>query len=458
MFLGKTKRIHFIGIGGSGMSGIAEVLINQGFEVTGSDMGHTLVTDHLESIGATITFSHKAENVENAQVVVASSAIKAENIEVLTAHEKSIPVIPRAEMLAELMRMKYGIAIAGTHGKTTTTSLVATVLAGGKLDPTVVIGGKLKSFSGLAKLGQSEFLVAEADESDGSFLKLSPTFAVVTTLDEEHMDHFKTLDNIKNAFLTFINKVPFFGASVLCLDDPNIQSLIPKLEKRYITYGLTTQADYTARNISVEGLKTFFTVFHQGKELGRINSGALGRHNVLNTLAAVAVGMELNLEFPVIAESLKGFTGVQRRFEIVHQSESLTLVDDYGHHPVEIQATLKTAKEVWPDRKLIAVFQPHRYSRTQSQLQAFCSAFNDADHLMVLDIYPAGEAPIPGVHARQIADGAREFGHKNVEFIENRDQVATALLKLLNPGDVVITLGAGDVWELHRVLLETISN
>ncbi|GJL77471.1 MAG: UDP-N-acetylmuramate--L-alanine ligase [Nitrospinaceae bacterium] len=440
------------------MSGIAEVLINLGFEVTGSDKGQTRVTDHLEKIGATIMYSHQAKNVEDAQVVVASSAIQPDNVEVLAARENAIPVIPRAEMLAELMRMKYGIAIAGTHGKTTTTSLVATVLAGGGLDPTVVIGGRLKSLSGLAKLGQSEYLVAEADESDGSFLKLSPTFAVVTTLDEEHMDHFKTLDNIKNAFLTFINKVPFFGASILCLDDANIQSLIPRMEKRYITYGLTTQADYTARNISVEGLQTYFTVYHQGEELGRINSGALGRHNVLNTLAAVAVGMELNLEFPAIAEALKAFTGVQRRFEIVHQSDSMTLVDDYGHHPVEIQATLKTAKEVWPDRKLIAVFQPHRYSRTQSLLEQFCQAFNDADHLVVLDIYPAGESPIPGVHARRIAEGARDFGHKNVDFIENRNEVVPALLRLASPGDVVITLGAGDVWELNRSLLESICN
>jgi len=458
MFLGNTKRIHFIGIGGSGMSGIAEVLINQGFEVTGSDMGPSRVTEHLEKIGAKIMFNHQAGNVEGAQVVVASSAIRPDNVEAVAAREKAIPVIPRAEMLAELMRMKYGIAIAGTHGKTTTTSLVATVLAGGGLDPTVVIGGRIKSFSGLAKLGQSEFLVAEADESDGSFLKLSPTFAVVTTLDEEHMEHFKTLENIKNAFLTFINKTPFFGAAILCLDDPNIQSLIPRIEKRYITYGLTTQADYTARNISVEGLQSFFTVYFQGKELGRIHSGALGRHNVLNTLAAVAVGMELNLEFSVIAESLKDFPGVQRRFEIVHQSDAVTLVDDYGHHPVEIQATLKTAKEVWPDRKLIAVFQPHRYSRTQSLLKQFCSAFNDADHLIVMDIYPAGEAPIPGVHARQIADGAKEFGHKHVDFIENRDEVVPHLLRILNPGDVVITLGAGDVGELDQILLTNISN
>ncbi len=453
MFLGKTKQIHFIGIGGSGMSGIAEVLINQGFAVTGSDRSRSEVTEHLEQLGATIRYRHAGENVEGAQVVVASSAIQPDNLEVKAARENLIPVIPRAEMLAELMRMKHGIAIAGTHGKTTTTSLVATVLGGGGLDPTVVIGGRFKSFSGLAKLGQSEFMVAEADESDGSFLKLSPTFAVVTTLDEEHMDHYGTLDGIKEAFLTFINKVPFYGASILCLDDPNIQSLIPHIEKRTITYGLTSQADYTARSISIEGLKTYFTVYHQGRELGRVHSGALGQHNVLNTLAAVAVGMELNLEFSSIARSLEAFTGVRRRFEIVHQSESLTLVDDYGHHPVEIKATLKTAKDVWPDRNLIAVFQPHRFSRTHHLMDQFFQAFNDADHLIVIDIYPAGEAPIEGVHSRKLAEGTRESGHKRVDYIEDRNGVVPHLLNVLKPNDVVMTLGAGNVWELNRHLL-----
>ncbi len=453
MFLGKTKQIHFIGIGGSGMSGIAEVLINQGFDVTGSDRSRSEVTDHLEQLGANISYRHAGENVNGAQVVVASSAIGSDNVEVKAAREKMIPVIPRAEMLAELMRMKHGIAIAGTHGKTTTTSLVATVLGGGGLDPTVVIGGRFKSFSGLAKLGQSEFMVAEADESDGSFLKLSPTFAVVTTLDEEHMDHYGTLEGIKEAFLTFINKVPFYGASILCLDDANIQSLIPKIEKRTITYGLTSQADYTARAISYDGMQTYFTVFHQGKELGRVHSGALGQHNVLNTLAAVAVGMELNLDFDRIARSLEAFTGVQRRFEIVHQSDALTLVDDYGHHPVEIKATLKTAKDVWPDRNLIAVFQPHRYSRTLHLMDQFFQAFNDADHLIVIDIYPAGEAPIEGVHSRRLAEGTREFGHKRVDYIEDRNEVVPHLLRVLQPNDVVMTLGAGNVWELNRLLL-----
>jgi len=453
MFLGKTKRIHFIGIGGAGMSGIAEVLINQGYEVTGSDMNRSPATAHLEKIGARIHFKHDADNVQDCQVVVTSSAVKADNVEVLCARKKMIPVIPRAEMLAELMRMKYGIAIAGTHGKTTTTSLVATVLGGGQLDPTVVIGGKLKSVGSNAKMGQSEFLVVEADESDGSFLKLTPTIAVVTTLDEEHMDHYGTLDNLKEAFLQFLNNIPFYGTAVLCLDETNIQSLIPRLEKKYITYGLLSQADYTARNVTFRGLDTWFDVFYQGQALGQIHSVAPGRHNVLNTLAAVAVGMELNLTFEVIAQALKGFTGVQRRFEILQDTPALTVVDDYGHHPVEVQVTLRTAKEVWPARRLVVVFQPHRYSRTQALLKQFWSAFNDADCLIVTGIFAAGEEPIAGVSAGSLAEGIKNFGHKNVECIESLSDALDTLVSLLKPGDVLFTLGAGNVWELGRDLL-----
>jgi UDP-N-acetylmuramate--alanine ligase len=356
-------------------------------------------------------------------------------------------------MLAELMRMKHGIAIAGTHGKTTTTSLVATVLAGGKLDPTVVIGGRLKSLGSNAKLGQSEFLVAEADESDGSFMRLSPTIAVVTTLDEEHMDYYKTLDNMKGNFLVFLNRIPFYGTAVLCLDDPNIQSLIPKIEKRYITYGLTSQADYTAKNIANDGMKTRFTVYFQGKELGDIVSPIPGKHNVCNTLAAIAVGMELNLAFDTIRKSLREFSGVHRRFEIMFQSDSLIIVDDYGHHPAEIQATLAAAKDVWPDRRLIVAFQPHRYTRTQSLMEAFCTSFNNADYLIVNQVYAAGEDPIEGVHARQIAEGAKRFGHKNVEYIESKKDVIAHLLRTIQPGDVVMTLGAGDIWEAGRDLI-----
>ena len=452
MFLGKIQRIHFIGIGGSGMSGIAEVLINQDYEVSGSDPSSNRVTDYLKTLGADIRHNHSAENVSGKHVVVVSSAISDDNVEVQAAREQSIPVIPRAEMLAELMRMKYGIAIAGTHGKTTTTSLVATVLAAGNLDPTVVIGGRIKNMGGHAKLGQSQYLIAEADESDGSFLKLSPTLAVVTTLDEEHMDFYLTMENMKSTFLQFLNRIPFYGAAILCMDDANLQSLLPRIEKRTITYGLKSQANYTARNISVEGLKTYFTVYHHGKKLGKILSGALGRHNVCNTLAAVAVGMELNMDFPTIAESLKTFTGVQRRFEILKQSESLIIVDDYGHHPVEIQATLSTAKEVWPDRRLVIVFQPHRYSRTKHLMESFFSSFNDADQLLLLDIYSAGEEAEEGIHSQRIAEGVKEFGHKNVEYIGSTQSVIPHLQKILKPGDIVMTLGAGNIGELsHRL-------
>lgn len=435
------------------MSGIAEVLINQGYEVSGSDMAATSVTNHLEQLGAKIFFNHASENIEGSQVVVVSSAIDPSNPEVTTAKESMIPVIPRAEMLAELMRMKYGIAIAGTHGKTTTTSLVSTVLAGGKLDPTVIIGGRLKNTGSHAKLGQSKFLVAEADESDGSFMQLSPSIAVVTTLDEEHMEFYQTLENMKETFLKFINKIPFYGCAVLCLDDPNIQSLIPRVEKRYITYGLSSQADYMARNISIEGLKTYFNVFHHRKDLGRIRSGALGQHNVLNTLAAVAVGMELDLDFEIIANSLLQFEGVQRRFEIVKQSDELTLIDDYGHHPVEIKASLKTAKEIWPTSRLIVIFQPHRYSRTKSLMKDFWSAFNDADHLFVMDIFSAGESPLDKVHASTIVEGARECGHKNANYIKSQNDLNKQLHSLAKHGDVLMTLGAGDVWRLGRDFL-----
>ncbi len=452
MFLGKTQRIHLIGIGGSGMSGIAEVLINQGYEVSGSDLSSNRGTDYLKDLGADIHHNHNAENIMGKHVVVVSSAVNDNNVEVQAAREQSIPVVHRAEMLAELMRMKHGIAIAGTHGKTTTTSLVATVLTAGDLDPTVVIGGRIMNMGGHAKFSQSQYLIAEADESDGSFLKLSPTLAVVTTLDEEHMDFYQTMKNMKSTFLQFLNKIPFYGATILCLDDANLQSLLPGIEKRTITYGLKSQADYTARNISVEGLKTYFTVYHQDKKLGKILSGASGRHNVCNTLAAVAVGMELGIKFPTIAESLKKFTGVQRRFEILKQSESLIIIDDYGHHPVEIQATLLTAKEAWPDRRLVVIFQPHRYSRTKYLMESFFSAFNDAEQLLLLDIYPAGEEAIEGVNSQSIARGVKEFGHKNVEHIGNMESVIPHLQKILKPGDIIITLGAGNIGELSHKL------
>ncbi len=453
MFLGKTQKIHFIGIGGSGMSGIAEVLINLGYQVSGSDQSQSRATERLEKIGAKISYSHAKENACAAHVVVVSSAIKPDNPELVSAKNELIPVIPRAEMLAELMRMKYGIAVAGTHGKTTTTSLIASVLAAGKLDPTVVNGGRIKSFDSHAKLGQSQLLVAEADESDGSFLKLSPSVAVVTTLDEEHLDHYKTFDALKEAFLTFLNRIPFFGAAIICLDEPNIQSLIPKLEKRYITYGLNNQADFHAKNIRNNGLNTTFEVWIQNETfLGEITSNLPGEHNIRNTLAAIATGMELELDFETAKKAIEGFTGVQRRFEILGQSDSLTLIDDYGHHPAEISATLKAAREAWPEQRILVVFQPHRYSRTAHLMEQFWSAFYHADCLIVTDIYPAGESPIEGIDASRIAEGVKNYGHKHVEYLESFEEISSNLESIIESGDILVTLGAGDIGEFSRTL------
>lgn len=435
------------------MSGIAEVLTNLGYQVSGSDQSRSRTTERLENLGVKINYSHAEENARDAHVVVVSSAIKQDNPELISAKNEMIPVIPRAEMLAELMRMKYGIAIAGTHGKTTTTSLIASVLAAGKLDPTVVNGGKIKSIDSHAKLGQSEFLVAEADESDGSFLKLSPSVAVVTTLDEEHLDHYQTFDALKEAFLVFLNRIPFFGAAIICLDEPNIQSLIPKLEKRYVTYGLNNQADFHAKNISNNGLNTTFEVWIRNeKKLGEITSNLPGEHNIRNTLAAIATGIELELDFETAKKAIEEFTGVQRRFEILGQSDSLTLVDDYGHHPAEISATLKAAREAWPEQRILVVFQPHRYSRTANLMEQFWSAFHHADCLIVTDIYPAGEIPIPGIDAARIAEGVKNYGHKNVEYLKSFEEIASYLEHNIESGDVLVTLGAGDIGEFSRNL------
>ncbi len=453
MFLGKTQKIHFIGIGGSGMSGIAEVLTNLGYQVSGSDQSHSRATDRLETLGVKINYSHAEENARDAHVVVVSSAIKSDNPELVSAKNEMIPVIPRAEMLAELMRMKYGIAIAGTHGKTTTTSLIASVLAAGKLDPTVVNGGRIKSIDSHAKLGQSELLVAEADESDGSFLKLSPSLAIVTTLDEEHLDHYKTFEALKDAFLIFLNRIPFFGAAIICLDEPNIQSLIPKLEKRYVTYGLNNQADFHAKNIRNDELKTTFEVWIRNeKKLGEITSTLPGEHNIRNTLAAIATGMELELDFDTAKKAIEEFTGVQRRFEILGKSDSLTLVDDYGHHPAEISATLKAAREAWPEKRILVVFQPHRYSRTENLMEQFWSAFHHADCLIVTDIYHAGEHPIAGVNSSRIAEGVKNYGHKHVEYLKSFEEIASYLENIIESGDVLVTLGAGDIGEFSRSL------
>ena len=450
---GKIQKIHFVGIGGIGMSGIAEVLINLGYQVSGSDLKESDITRRLASLGGTVAYGHRAENLSEVDVVVTSTAVDENNPEVQEAHRRKIPVIPRAEMLAELMRMKHGIAIAGTHGKTTTTSMVATVLSHGGIDPTVVIGGRLDSIGSNAKLGEGEFLVAEADESDGSFLKLSPTIAVVTNVDEDHLDYYSDLDEIRSTFLDFINKVPFYGLVVLCLDDENLQGMIPEVKKRLVTYGLTSQADFQASEIEHQADRTSFLVHCRGEALGRLSIRMPGRHNVLNALAAVAVGMELEMPFASIAEGFQDFGGVQRRFEVKGEAQGIMVVDDYGHHPVEIKATLAAARSGW-NRRVVAVFQPHRYSRTEALFDDFVTAFYQADHIVVMDIYAAGEEPRPEVSAEKLADGINSHGHKSCCYTGNLEATIEHLQAVLQPGDIVITLGAGNVWQVAANLLD----
>jgi UDP-N-acetylmuramate--alanine ligase len=449
---GRIKNIHFVGIGGIGMSGIAEVLLNLGYHISGSDIKETEVTRRLRSLGCEIAYGHRRENLREADVVVTSSAVRKDNPEVEAAEQRLIPVIPRAEMLAELMRMKIGIAIAGTHGKTTTTSLISTVLAAGGLDPTVVIGGRLNSIGSNARLGQGEFLVAEADESDGSFLKLMPTIAVVTNIDPEHLDFYRGIEEIKETFLHFLEKIPFFGLAVLCLDHPNIQSLLPRLKKRFTTYGLTTQADFQAKEIAFEGLSTSFDVVYQRQGIGRLSLRMPGTHNVYNALATLATAFELNIPFQVVQETLRDFGGIQRRFQIKGEKKGILIVDDYGHHPVEIMATLKAARTGW-GKRIIAVFQPHRYTRTQALFKDFLTAFYDADVLILTDIYPAGEDRIEGVESKALFEGLREYGHKDVTYLSDKGEIVEHLLHILSPGDLVITLGAGDIWQVSEELV-----
>jgi UDP-N-acetylmuramate--alanine ligase len=452
----KIRHIHFVGIGGIGMSGIAEVLHNLGYVVSGSDARESENTRRLQELGIRVALGHAASHANGADVVVRSSAVAADNVELVAARQRLTPVVPRAEMLAELMRLKYGVAVAGTHGKTTTTWLVARVLAGGGLDPTVVIGGRLKGLGTNAVLGRGEFLVAEADESDGSFLKLSPTIAVVTTIDAEHLDYYRDLDQIQGAFLAFINKVPFYGSAVLCLDQAHIQALLPRVEKRFVTYGLRTQADLMARGIALRGMGSTYQAVLKHQPLGQVRLRVPGIHNVSNSLAALAVGLELDLEFPVIRDALEEFTGVARRFEVKGEAHGVTVLDDYAHHPAEIQATLDAARDGF-GRRVVAVFQPHRYTRTQALLSDFCTAFSRADLLVVTEVYPAGEAPIPGISGRLIAEGARQHGHRSVTFEPDKARIPDLLAALVRPGDLVFTLGAGDVWRVGEEYLKRLA-
>jgi UDP-N-acetylmuramate--alanine ligase len=449
----RYQQIHFVGIGGVGMSGIAEILVNLGYRVTGSDQRRSETIERLEQLGAKVFLGHEAAHTDGAHVVVYSSAVSPDNAEVQAARQRGIPTIARAEMLAELMRLKYGIAVAGTHGKTTTTSMVGTVLAEGRYDPTIVVGGRVASLGSNARLGQGEYLVAEADESDGSFLKLAPTIAVVTTIDAEHLDHWGSLEAIQDGFLAFVNKVPFYGSAVLCLDQPNIQALIPRVEKRVVTYGLESNADLVARRLHLAGLTSRFEVYQRDTLLGECVLPVPGRHNVLNALAAIGVGLDLEIPFITIQRALAGFSGVQRRFQVRGEAGGVTVVDDYGHHPAEIRATLAAAKAGF-DCRVVTVFQPHRYTRTVHLMSEFHTAFNQADLLVVMDIYAAGEPAIPGVSAAQLAEGIRAHGHRDVTYLGNdRARILDHLVTVTRPGDLVLTLGAGDVGQLGPELL-----
>ena len=452
MFKGRVQRIHFVGIGGIGMSGIAEVLINLGLDVSGSDLSDSETTRRLASLGGKVHQGHAAENLEDVDVVVISSAIRADNPEVREARRRSIPVIPRAEMLAELMRLKYGVAVAGSHGKTSTTSLVAAIMDRAGLDPTVVIGGKVNSMGAPAKLGRGDYLVAEADESDGSFLKLSPTLAVVTNIDPEHMDHYGNLDALKETFVDFVNKVPFYGLTVLCLDSVNVQSILPHVQKRTVTYGTSKQADYHLKDVQALGLKTRFTPVRRDQELEPVTLQMTGRHNVLNAMAALVVADELEIEYDVTRQALEQFAGIQRRFTVRGVEHDVMVVDDYGHHPEEIKATLAGAREAF-SRRLVAVFQPHRYTRTQLLFDQFSTAFYNADLVLMTDIYAASEDPIEGVSAAGLADAIRQHGHRDVTHRSTKEELLEVLSDRVRPGDLVVTLGAGDIWKVGQQLL-----
>ena len=454
--LHKRHRLHFVGIGGIGMSGIAEVLLNSGYVVTGSDLHESEATERLRKLGAQVFLGHQEANLAaDPSVVVISTAVKYSNPEVLEARRRHIPVIPRAEMLAELMRMKYGVAVAGSHGKTTTTSLIAAVLSAGGLDPTIVIGGRVRMLGTNAKMGQGEILVAEADESDGSFLLLSPTIAVVTNIDREHMDFHQTMERLNESFLDFINKVPFYGLAVLCLDNANVRALLPKVRKRFTTYGLSPEADFSGQELSIKADGVELSVIHHSKSMGRLHLQLLGRHSATNALAAIAVADELEIPFSKAAEALESFSGIHRRFEIKGEQRGITVIDDYGHHPSEVRATIGAIRESWK-RPLVVIFQPHRYSRTRDLFDEFLTAFEGADRLVLTEVYPAGEDSISGATGEALYQAIKRKGHLDVEFIADKNAIVKRLTDTLQPGDVALTLGAGDIYKVGEALVEAL--
>ncbi len=453
----KSRHIHFVGIGGVGMSGIAEVLLHLGHVISGSDITETEVTRRLTRLGAHITYGHRLETVDDRiDVVVISSAVKYSNPEIVQARTLKIPVIPRAEMLAELMRMKWGIAVAGTHGKTTTTSLIAAILSRAGLDPTVVIGGKVHSLGSNAQLGHGDLMVAEADESDGTFLLLSPAIAVVTNIDPEHLDYYGDMDRVRSAYLEFMNRIPFFGAAVLCLDDVTVRALVPQVRKRVLTYGTSPEAEFVARNLSVCGMETHFEVERNGVLLGELIVRLPGRHHALNALAALAAASELDVPFEVVREALVEFGGIHRRFEVCGEIGGIMVVSDYGHHPTEIRATLAAAREGF-GRRLVVLFQPHRYTRTRDLFGDFLDAFDAADQLLLTDVYPAGEEPIEGITGEILFYALRRRGHLDVAYVPDHRELVSAVQPLLRSGDLVMVLGAGSIHEVGDVLVRALS-
>ncbi|HEX8136204.1 MAG TPA: UDP-N-acetylmuramate--L-alanine ligase [Pyrinomonadaceae bacterium] len=452
----RIQHIHFVGIGGIGMSGIAEVLCNLGFRVSGSDLKSSAVTKRLEKLGIEFDEGHRAENVGDAHVVVRSAAVRDDNPEIVEARQRSIPVIPRAEMLAELMRLKpHSVAVAGSHGKTTTTSMVATVLGRAELDPTFVVGGVVHAFGSNARLGKGDLMVVEADESDRSFLMLTPTIAVVTNIDREHMDHYRDMTDVRDSFEDFVNKVPFYGAAILCLDDPHVQAVIPRVKRRRVTYGLSAQADISAHGIRFNGgFGSSFSVWRASDVIGDVRLRVPGLHNVYNSLAAIAVGLELEVPFAQVAEALGEFTGAERRFQNKGEEAGVMVVDDYGHHPTEIKATLAAAKIGSSGRRMVVLFQPHRYSRTKDLMDEFARSFNNADVLFVTDIYAASEDPIEGITAEALTDAIKRYGHKSARYVGALDGAAEVLRGQVRSGDLVITLGAGPVYRAGEQLLE----
>ena len=451
--LGRTRKIHFVGIGGIGMSGIAELLINQGFKVSGSDLALSDITKHLTQIGAVISQGHNAETIKDADVVVKSSAVKDDNPEIAFALSQKIPVIRRAEMLSEIMRMSYGIGIAGTHGKTSTTSMVGSVLSAAKLDPTVIVGGIVKNYGSNNLLGSGKYIVVEADEFDRSFLTLSPIIAGITNIEADHLDCYTDLEGVKNAFVEYANKVPFFGSVIACLDDHGVQSIIPRINKEILTYGFSQQANIRATNVKFKNFETSYTALYNCEELGKIKLKALGDHNILNSLLAVATGLELDIPFKLIKKGLSEFNGVFRRFEYKGEKDEVTLYDDYAHHPTEIEATLKGVRDSIPNR-IVVVFQPHLFSRTHDFHEDFGRSFFQSDVLLIAPIFPAREKPIRGVTGKLISDAAIQSGHKNVHYIQTDEEIVSKIKEVTKPGDILITMGAGSIYKFGEKFLD----